>query len=56
MSVCKFIASDFPLIEFAPSRDYHIDINIDFCKSHFCTMAPILCLFLLDFFRGNKVV
>jgi len=29
MSVCKFIASDFPLIEFAPSRDYHIDINID---------------------------
>ncbi|MBO5291234.1 MAG: hypothetical protein J6A43_03695 [Clostridia bacterium] len=29
MSVCRFIASDSPLTEFAPSKDYHIEINID---------------------------
>lgn len=29
MSVCKFIASDMPLKEFAPSQDYPFEINID---------------------------
>lgn len=29
MSVCKFIASDFPLTEFAPSQDYPVKIDID---------------------------
>ena len=29
MSVCTFIASDFPLTEFAPSQDYQLDINVD---------------------------
>lgn len=29
MSVCKFIASDSPLPEFAPSQDYPPEINID---------------------------
>lgn len=29
MSVCTFIASDFPLTEAAPVRDYPIEINID---------------------------
>ncbi len=29
MSVCKFIASDMPLQEFAPSQDYPMHINID---------------------------
>ena len=29
MSVCTFIASDFPLTEVAPTRDYPIEINID---------------------------
>ena len=29
MSVCKFIASDMPLPEFAPSQEYPLHINID---------------------------
>lgn len=29
MSACKFIASDMPLTEFAPSQDYPLHINID---------------------------
>lgn len=29
MSVCTFIASDFPLAEVAPSQDYPLEINID---------------------------
>ena len=29
MSGCKFIASDFPLTEFAPSQDYPLEINVD---------------------------
>lgn len=29
MSVCRFIASDFPLTEFASSQDYPIEINVD---------------------------
>ena len=29
MSVCTFIASDFPLPEFAPSQDYPLEININ---------------------------
>ena len=29
MSVCTFIASDFPLTEFSPSREYPLEINID---------------------------
>lgn len=29
MSVCKFIASDMPLAEFAPSQDYPLHINVD---------------------------
>ncbi len=29
MSVCTFIASDFPLAEAAPERDYPIEINVD---------------------------
>ncbi|MBR6522719.1 MAG: hypothetical protein IKT47_08610 [Oscillospiraceae bacterium] len=29
MSVCSFIASDFPLSEFAPSQNYPLEINID---------------------------
>lgn len=29
MSACRFIASDFPLIEFAPSQEYPLHINID---------------------------
>ena len=29
MSTCKFIASDMPLTEFAPSQDYPLHINID---------------------------
>ncbi len=29
MSACRFIASDSPLIEFAPSQDYPLEINID---------------------------
>ena len=29
MSVCKFIASDSPLTEFAPSQDYPLEINVD---------------------------
>lgn len=29
MSVCKFIAADIPLAEFAPSQDYPLHINID---------------------------
>lgn len=29
MSVCTFIASDFPLKEVAPVRDYPLEINLD---------------------------
>ncbi len=29
MSICRFIASDLPLPEFAPSQDYPIEINVD---------------------------
>ena len=29
MSVCTFIASDFSLTEFAPSKNYPLDVNID---------------------------
>ncbi len=29
MSVCRFIASNMPLTEFAPSQDYPLHINID---------------------------
>ena len=29
MSVCTFIASDYPLAEIEPSQDYLLDINID---------------------------
>ena len=29
MSVCKFIASDVPLIEFAPTQDYPLHIDVD---------------------------
>ena len=29
MSVCKFIASDVPLIEFAPAQDYPLHIDVD---------------------------
>ena len=29
MSVCTFIASDFPLMEVAPVQDYPLEINID---------------------------
>ena len=29
MSVCIFIASDFPLNTYAPSQDYPLEINID---------------------------
>ncbi len=29
MSACRFIASDSPLTEFAPSQDYPLEINID---------------------------
>ena len=29
MSSCRFIASDMPLLEFAPSKDYPLEINID---------------------------
>lgn len=29
MSVCTFIASDFPLTVFAPSQEYPLEINID---------------------------
>lgn len=29
MSTCRFIASDMPLKEFAPSQDYPLEINID---------------------------
>ncbi len=29
MSVCTFIASDFPLTEVAPVQDYPLEINID---------------------------
>ncbi len=29
MSVCTFIASNMPLTEFVPSRDYPLEINID---------------------------
>ena len=29
MSVCTFIACDFPLTEFAPSQNYPLDVNID---------------------------
>jgi len=29
MSVCTFIASDFPLPQVAPSQEYPLEINID---------------------------
>ena len=29
MSICRFIASDIPLTEFAPSQDYPVKIDID---------------------------
>ena len=29
MSVCTFIASDFPLTEFAPPQNYPLNVNID---------------------------
>lgn len=29
MSACRFIASDMPLAEFAPSQDYPLHINMD---------------------------
>lgn len=29
MSVCTFIASDYPLTEIEPSQDYPLDIHID---------------------------
>ncbi len=29
MSVCTFIASDFPLAEHSPSKEYPLEINID---------------------------
>ena len=29
MSICRFIASDMPLIEFEPSREYPFHVNID---------------------------
>ena len=29
MSVCTFIASDFPLTEISPSQEYPLEINID---------------------------
>ena len=29
MSVCRIIASDIPLIEFKPSQDYPLEINLD---------------------------
>lgn len=29
MSVCIFMASDFPLPEFTPSRDYPVEIDVD---------------------------
>ena len=29
MSVCTFIASDFPLTEVAPVQDYPLEINLD---------------------------
>ena len=29
MSACRIIASDMPLTEFAPSRDYPLEVNLD---------------------------
>lgn len=29
MSACRFLASDYPLPEFAPSKEYPLEINID---------------------------
>lgn len=29
MSVCKIIASDIPLVEYIPSQDYPLTINVD---------------------------
>ncbi len=29
MSVCTFIASDYPLMEVAPTQDYPVEINVD---------------------------
>ena len=29
MSACRFFASDYPLPEFAPSKEYPLEINID---------------------------
>ena len=29
MSACKFIASDIPLVEFAPSQKYSLHIDVD---------------------------
>lgn len=29
MSVCTFMASDYPLPEFAPPKDYPLEINVD---------------------------
>jgi len=47
LSICTFIASDFPLEEFTPSQDYPLEINVD--SSTICDGGADDNYFLLPF-------
>ena len=55
MSVCRIIASDIPLIEFKPSQDYPLEINID--KEQIFNYEEYSIIFkklLTDFFNNKR--